>query len=374
MNSEKNRFPITEAVYFDTNILKKLLLGNEGVDFVELRTVSKSMRANFFIPEISFKEWVELHKNETDILINQIKRTYPQLQRNLQIEPLKFELPKVSEAIVQSAMEKYINEAEIKVIQTPQNIQIKNLIEMSIRHIAPFAEKDKGFKDTLILSTIIEHMINSGFKTAIFLTEDKIFEHQDVLKRLEDMKLQISIVKSVKDAKDLIKKQVTETFKAMIEKEKQEILTFLKTKEKEIFDYIVNNTEVSEFFIKGGFLDKNKINGSIEKISAIRPKEISRVIHGMFSTKEKPPEEGAEPITFSVSVEFDLIVKQYSRYAVVGPRFSISTPEDFERVKHEVTLPDIIERTVIRDITADAWLYKENNKYSNLKIQHILTY
>jgi hypothetical protein len=155
MNSEKNRFPITEAVYFDTNILKKLLLGNEGVDFVELRTVSKSMRANFFIPEISFKEWVELHKNETDILINQIKRTYPQLQRNLQIEPLKFELPKVSEAIVQSAMEKYINEAEIKVIQTPQNIQIKNLIEMSIRHIAPFAEKDKGFKDTLILSTII---------------------------------------------------------------------------------------------------------------------------------------------------------------------------------------------------------------------------
>ena len=105
----------------------------------------------------------------------------------------------------------------IEVIETPKNISIRQLVTMAAFKIRPFEDKrEKGFRDTVILYTILEDAKKRNIKDCLFITEDKIFAHEDVQQIIKKYRVNIDIADSLETATVLIKSVLDEKIKIFI--------------------------------------------------------------------------------------------------------------------------------------------------------------
>jgi len=385
-----NSVTIPKVVYFDTNIIFQLPYWSSNVNFIELRESAQLIRAPLFVPEIVAKEIVQRRIETASDQLRKLKDTSSGLGRLLNRKPLEYEEVERIDEIITVLTDDFLKHIGIEVIPTPANISIQKLIDMAVRREAPFqglGEKgergDKGFKDTIILFTIIDHMVSNSIKDAVFLTVDSIFSSKELISRLQNQGLNLFIAKSFKEATEYINKSIDNLVKQHIEEESNKIKEFLEAKFEYITDYIVNNVEISEQFLKptgllGALLDDHSLdNVSIKKILKITPKSITSAKPGLIDQDE--PELGnAKAITFTVSLQFNLIVQEYS-FGIFGfesEKFPISTPEAYEELKVKTAFrePKIMEKTVLRDITIDAYIHLKDEKYDKLEISKVHTY
>lgn len=378
MHSEQESI-LPEAVYFDTNVLRQLSSGVSNVDFIELRKQLDLISVGLFAPDVVVKEWIQHRTVEVADEIENIKKASRKLGRLLSQEPLKYEEPKDFETNLESEMKKYLDSIGIKLAPTPKNIEIEMLIEMAVKKEAPFekpAEEkgfaEKGFRDAIILFTIIEHMKNNKFRNAILLSADRIFTKEGVTTRLKNDGLNVLVAGNLADANGQMKKLINTAIKSITEEEEQAIKSFLVEHSNQIFDYVLKNAEVSERFLseRGGMFGLDRI----ESVLNVRPKEISKVSLGHTVRKEPLPKD-VQPITISVSTEFDLLVREYGlSWFFNKPKFLLSTPEDFQKVKFQSPTPSVEQKAVTREITVEATILKTADSYSNLQLLRVITY
>lgn len=303
---------------------------------------------------------------------------------------LEYEKVEKIEEIITVLTDDFFKHIGIEVIPTPANISIQELIDMAVRRKPPFqglGEKgergDKGFKDTIIFLTIIDHMASNSVKDAVFLTADSIFSSQELITRIQNQGFNIFVAKSFKEATEYINKSIDKLIKQHIEEESNKIKDFLEANFQYITDYIVKTVEISEQFLKptgllSALLDDQSLdNVSIKKILKIIPKSITSAKSGLIN-QDEPEIKNAKAITFTVSLEFNLIVQEYG-FGIFGfesEKFPISTPEAYEesKVKPSLREPKIEGKTVLRDITVDAYILLKNEKYDKLEILKVHTY
>jgi len=295
------------------------------------------------------------------------------LGRLLHRKPLEYEKLREVVSTINSIMNNYLYSANIQVVPTPKNIKIETLIEMAIKKEAPFEEKDKGFRDTIILFTIIEHMLSNKLSNAILVSGDRIFSHEDVANRLKENGLNIIVSNNIKEAKEKLKSIISDVVKIIIDKEKEELKAFLNKRSEEIFKFVLEKAEISEFFLKGGFITSEDIPGSIKKVLSVRPIEISDVNPGLTFSDKQPP-QGYEFVTFSVLTEFDLVIQQSGLAALFGPRFPLSSLEVFERLSYEPQKLIETQKTIKRNITVEALIAKKNDQYADLQLLRCVTF
>lgn len=369
MNSANNKIVIPQAIYFDTNVLFNLSHGVKNVDFIELRDLIKNV-IGFYVPEVVVREWIQKRIEETSEGIEKLDNICRSLGRIMNRDPLNYEKPREFEKTIKGVMMKYIIAAGITLIATPNNISLPTLIDMAIKKKAPFQKKrEKGFRDAIALFTIIWHMQESKFSNAILLTNDKIFHHEDVMSRFQTNELNINIAPDFTSAKNLIETQIDVIVKAQLEEKKIKLMSFLMTRSEEIFEYVLKNARISERFLKSDF----KFPVIVKKILVVRPKKISNVSLGSTLTEGSQP-EGVESVTFSVSTEFDILVDFFFKPLLDTPKFSLSDPEDFEKMKYQSTPSHVEQTTITRDISVEAKVTIDENKYTNIKLLKVITY
>jgi hypothetical protein len=169
-----------------------------------------------------------------------------------------------------------------------------------------------------------------------------------------------------------MKKLIDTVVESFIERKEQTIKSFLVKESDQIFDYVLKNAHVSEPFLRGhgGIFGI----GSVEAVSAVRPKEISEVSFGHTARKETLA-EGVEPITFSVSTEFDLVVRDFGlSWPFNQPKFPLSSPESFPITKLRLPESNVRQTTATREITVEATILETDGNYSNLQLLRVLTY
>jgi len=54
------------------------------------------------------------------------------------------------------------------------------LIDKAVRRIPPFEGKDKGFKDAMIIESVIEYPVSTKTNNFVFVSSDKIFEDEAI--------------------------------------------------------------------------------------------------------------------------------------------------------------------------------------------------
>lgn len=368
----------TQAYYFDTNVLRQLSRGTANVEFIRLRDVARHgddpTRKVLFVPSVVVKElthhWIQDVYEEIENLDKASRNLGHMLARTV-----NYEHPQDVERDVDKLVAEFLNSTEIEVIQIP-NIPVESLVDMAVKKEAPFEEKkEKGFRDAVIMFTILDHMETNQISNATLISADRIFSHEAVLKRFESKGFRLSVAKTVVEAKEQRMKEVDEAISVYIDGMERELKVFLSSKRQQIFEFIHKNTRISESFLRGGlFQPKDDLLGTvIKKILAYRPKEVSKVYIGLISTKEPVP-QGFTGITFTVSLEIDLLIQDLRLTIFDPPTLALSSLDEFEKVRYSVPTGIEAQKTVVREITVEALLSKENGQYADLQIIKLLSY
>jgi len=365
------------AIYFDTNALNQLVHGETNVDFIELRQVSKE-RVGLFAPDVVVRELVHHRQLEALEQMARIRQASQSLRRLLFRESHDYEDVKDVEDTVRTGVLAFLGSLEILTIPTPQ-IELEVLLDMAIKKDPPFEEKrEKGFRDSVILFTILQHMQNNHFSSAILVSGDQVFGHKGVLERFRRRSISISVAKNVNHALEIYKTQIEEALSSFIEETAEQIKSFLGSRFRDISDYIFEHGEISESFIRGGLFGTSEelLGTTVKKILAVHPKAVSRVRLGLVSKEDDeavPP--GWKGITFSVSLDIDLLVNTLRLHDLFGPRVPIAALEAFEKVKYTYAPPNPDEQiTVQRELTIQALLKGLAGTYTDLQLVKVLSY
>lgn len=366
-----------QAIYIDTNILIRLNYGDASVDFFELRGLLEGNSVSMYVPETVVKEFIQYRIRDAQSQVDKIKTASTKLARLLGRSPSAFETPNDLTETIKGMVNEFIQAVGLEIIKTP-DISLETLIDMAVQKEPPFEEKgEKGFRDSVIVFTIIDHMKNNDFSTAIFVSNDKIFSNTQVIKRFQESGLMVLVEEGFTQAKEQFNKQINKVTVKFLEKFSKEILPFLRSRSQEIFEYVLKNAEVSEDFLKrrGLLRQEELLSGTIRKVLAVRPVEISGVFPAHLSKKQEEAEEGYKPVTLFVETEFDLVIEEYGFLPTSSPKFKLSAPEDFEKLPRTFSLgPTVREITITRPITVETWVSKQNDEYSNIKLLRIMSY
>jgi hypothetical protein len=385
MKAKSPKLP--DTIYLDTNMLMQLPYWSSNIDFIELRESAKSINCPILVPEVVAQELLQRRIETARDHYRALEVQCSSLGKLLKRDPISYEKIDMPEEKIILLTEDFLRHIGIQVVPTPENISIQELIDMAVKKEAPFqglgekGEKgDKGFKDTIILFTIIQHMKSCGLQHALFLTADNIFTDKHVIERITRESLHLEIEKNFKDGNNYLRSNLDALVRQHLEEESSRLIDFLDGKFMEICDFIVGNVSISEQFIKptgllAAFTQDHSLDCvSIKKIIDINPSRISNAYPGLLREDELKI-EGAESITFSVSLQIDLIIEEYDfGYASsLSKRFPISEPEAYEAIRacQPSFQPKSREHTVYRDLTIDAHIYLKDGEYDRLKIDKI---
>lgn len=367
---------LPRAIYFDTNALNQLTHGEANVDFVELRQISQG-RSGLFVADVVVRELIQLRFREALEQINKIKQGSQRLGHLLFRKSFGYERAESVEETISKEIINFLHSLEIDTIPTP-NIPLETLIEMAIKKHPPFEEKrEKGFRDSVILFSILEHVQNNQFLSAMLVTGDQKFS-QAIIDRFEMCSLDIVTAKNISEAVEKYKAELENQITSLAEEKSRNIKAFLQTQFQAISDYIYEHAEISESFLRGGMFNirDDMVGTTIKKIVAFRPKEVSKVHLGLLL---KPQNEavpaGFRGITFTVATDIDLIVNQLTLADLFPPKISVTALEEFEKAKY-VSAPPLSDEqmTVNRELTLQAQIKEENETYSDLQILQVLSY
>jgi hypothetical protein len=364
---------LAEAIYLDTNVLRKLSHGETASDFVELREKATRIGLSVFAPEVAVREWIESGVDDAHASLRKLKDAAGKLGQSLGRDPINHDEPADVALTVRRRMVEYLDSAKISVVRTPPGLSLEMLLDMAVQHEAPFEMEDKGFKDTLILFTIIDHMRSEGLSRSILVSGDAVFNHDHVKNRLSEERLVLEVAKNMKEASKLLDTQFGEAVAIWNAQDQERIKSLLTRQFDRVAKFIIERGAVSPSYFSGGLFAERRLPPGVspKRILAVRPKEVREVFPGLTLTRTPIP-EGMIAVTFSVAVQFDLIVDRYPIPFLAGPSVPLSNPQEYQ-LDSILPAPPVEEQTtVIADISVEAAVREREGEYSELTLLNVL--
>jgi len=366
------------CIYLDTNILRKVGFTDLTAPFLGFKKWSDELKIPIVIPELVWMEWFNDFYENIQKKKSQTESNIRDFRILLKLDSEEFKLPDDYIDVLIVTLKEKIKEMGISIINTPKNISLDELVTMAVFKIRPFEDKgEKGFRDTIILYTILEDMKNNKIESSLFVTDDKVFTHKDVSKKIKSYKVDLQITTSFEESSKLVKEILDYKARSIIEDKEKKLLAFVNSKRSEIFSFVKNNAELTEDFItKGGFLSsKQDIFGQIESVIAFEPVEVESAFVRLRSYKDMKYSKNTEPILISIKTMLRVVYSplSFSRPAVKAP--------DLSKFKEVVTntRPSIFgepeETKLIRSLTVSALAIKnDQDEYSDLKLENASTF
>lgn len=363
-----------KAIYLDTNILIGLRKEITTPEFQVLKNICNNLNIPILIPQVVYDEWIFHYTNE------EVPKIFKKIDSSLQeLENYVVSLEDISVKInknkilkeLKSYLTNRIQEVGIETISTSQ-IQLETLLNRAIKKIRPFKEKDKGFRDTVILYTILNYAKDFSEGDHLLITNDGDFDHNDVYKTASDFNVNLIILKSVQEALSYLQKYLERAYKQFLKLRAKKLEEFLKNQQEEIITFIREHGTFSDMFFwqeprKDPFFIK-----SIKKINYIELEDIYGANAGFLPEGAK---QGWVEISFVAKLKF-LVTTEIMQ--IPWPlRLSVGKNRDVE-IFSSTILPqekEQQEEEIEKDLTIYAKaLVDANDNYSGLKITNLVTY
>ena len=377
MNSIKSEiFP--QAIYFDTNLLRGLPIHLESADLAELRDFSKRFGFRLLMPQLAVEEYINFRQGEAKEKYNNLIALARYIERLTSKGETLNEILNSTELYknVKELQSKRFNELGIEIIPTP-NLDIHKVCDKFFQNPIIY-QGHEGFKDVVILETILNHALNEKFGQIIIVSKDKAFGYSGIINQFASLGIKLEVISDGKNYSDVlfslvqnIRENVQE-FGLQIFTEKQTIIkNSLIRRADEVFRFILENAKIDKFLEVRDFSPLNAVLGeqeevlpplsSIEKINNIRFLEIRNVFPELQERVD-----GRYPIDFSAIVEFNIAIS-YPKF--VKPLWPIAgllqNPEYMNVVSHTETTVE--ERTVNRTFYIQASVEKKDAAEMNFK-------
>lgn len=372
---KNENFP--DSVYIDTNTLYSLTTGKLSItDFLALKKFCDDYKISITIPAIVFFEWYKMLKEKLSEHKRKMIESLNWLNQQLDLKLESPQLPEKIDDVLFVKIKKILEEMGIKVIKNTKKYSLEDIISFAVNKIKPFEQNDKGLRDSIILLTIIDHMISNNHKRSILVTNDDVFYKPGIEEHPKKSNVKIDFYKTYKDTLEDLRKVLKIKVDEYVKKHSQKILYYLEGHSDFIYKYIIKNAKISEDFLTGNsFLqvEDTKIFGEILRINKIKPLKISSAYPSLLRKRESLP-KNFEYITFTVETEFNLTYRPFLPWN--KPTFSLSNPKEFENLKSPYTsyYGNPIETTVKRDISVEAKLEQNNSDYKKIIFIRVLSF
>lgn len=337
------------AFFLDTNILEALPETLESGELNSLVSEAKQFHCKVYLPDVVAREWIKHRFDKAVGSYADIRKGSDHLRKYIDAIPdFKLESKAIYNAVFKAGIQR-IKNAGLRILRPPF-IKTRSITSNAVCEVAPFAPDGKGFKDELIVLSMLDVVSRWTFKSCILVTKDRHFSEKDIASRFKPFDVDFRTVDRLQNATQLIVDTLDEAVRRHYEKVTREATEYTKLHWKEISRSIIDKVSsdgVSEFRLTHAYGETPSIlEGTLKRVVSVKPLEIKEAMPGI-------PDEstGLTPITISVDVELEL---EYERMEldwadVFGRRVKITEekrefkPNRYSRVVETKTVDASIE-------------------------------
>ncbi len=294
------------AVYFDTNILRGAGWPKGNAQLLQVINHAEWLSIQLCLPDVVRREleghWIRTVEKNWQDANSQTAALTKTLKPLLSIAKLP-ELPDEPQL-----MEHFYKDAQPAIKQfvsvATTTRPVSDFVKMAILRQATFDDQGNGFRDAVILCSILEHAETHGFVSAVLVSEDGDFQRPGVSNLLSSLGFDFRVIKKLDELETLLKKNKNAAFREYLEAERSQMLDALNDKSEEIEAFLVANLSVSARDL--GVWNK------IRKVESLRLLSIENAHTGFdfLSTKRAGPSRVR--ISADVKVEVILDMEQYA--------------------------------------------------------------
>ena len=270
----------------------------EHVDFSDLLQWKDLLKFSIAVSHVSWLEFMRARYKQVDECISK--------ERQLRSSLLKLgqgctELKAIDDRLVElrrnleNLFQKKLSKLGVQVLPIAK-LDLETLLHMSIENVAPFEEAaEKGFRDSLIMFSILEAIKGRPELNAMVVSADTLFV-QGILAKQAEYRTALSVVGDLKKAVGYIGGFVDKAVRALRNKEKLEAKELLLKYRPEIEKAVGEIRELSYFDIPSALS-----GGHVERILSLRFNEVE-------SATWKNRTENAATILFSLKCTLTVLV------------------------------------------------------------------
>lgn len=297
--------PRPDAIYLETSFLWTLPIDLEHARFLNLKERAANLRIPLFTVRLCVDEYLFDKAGEIEVGLHQLEARIKDVAPYV-LEPPKISLPPDVEAIVAELEPRVLSSLTRHGVEVVANAEVPQdtLVMMSVRKTRPFEEKrEKGFRDTIILYSVLEHAKACGFDSIVLVALDKVFGHSDVQAIAEGLGVTLNVAQTPEEAVAVLEEFQSKELVVWLARRKSILAKFLRSQSDVILAYVRNNVQIEEYSLtqKFGPLD-------LREIRSIELADVDRVLPG-FLPPEK--EEGQVRIGFDVRLRVEFLGKPF---------------------------------------------------------------
>src|SRR5713226_9040520 len=307
----------------------------EDVDFADLLQLKKLVKFDIVVSRVSWMEFLRKRKDQVSKCIGRIRRLRSSLENLGQspdelkaIEGRVIDLDKNLEPV----FEKKLASLEIGILPLAK-CDLENLLRMSIGNVPPFEEShEKGFRDSLIMFSILEAIKGRPDLNAFVVSEDKLFT-KGILAKQSEFGTVVNVVGDIEKVNIHMVGLIDESLRVRRNKEKQEAKELLLKYRTAIERAVQNIREFSVWEIPS-----TSLGGPVERILSFEFNDVN-------SATWKTRTEESATILFSLKCALTALVGpplwefMNTRYQVGGVSTLLTpTNRDPREVKMEKTV------------------------------------
>jgi hypothetical protein len=287
------------------------------------------------------------------------------------------------QAGVREALLARLEQSRIQIVPTPQ-IELASIVNRFLQKRPPFNAGDRGFKDAIIIETIIQHACRDNhLDHVVVVSSDSVFEHPTIVAQFSDAGTVAHIVGGKPEALfgNLVNKlqsMWTEAVDAVLAHKREAALNFAKLHEAEILRCVAGRARMGRSDLMGYGLkqfgreadeaDRKLEFSRMVSIDAIRP---AFVESAFLLGRPGDRSDGRTTLVITVAIEIDLTIA--SRNPFAETRVPIANAAHLLEPSIAWDLPETLEPlTVKRNVTVNASVASEgveSDEYRDLRLE-----
>ncbi len=348
------------AIFLDTNVLDSLPENLQSGSLQSLLSEAKSLELSVYVSDIVAREWVQ-HRLEKAVksVVTSAKCMKQLNQYSKEWVEMAFPSGEVLRETVETEAKKRLESSGLVALQPPQ-VTIAELSNAAACKLPPFGEANKGFKDELIVLTMLDLIARYNYKAAMLVSNDKGFLHGRITERFACYCVKFLCVSSLEEASKELQKALS-----------LDVRRFHEEREKRVRELAeqdwqtIAGTAVEQVQTEGVRWHPFPATDELPFMSRVR--RILEVIPSKISSLDVGPTDedtGWANVTLHVLCELRVDIEQYGMGSLFGHKIYM----DGERRSQASMKPSRSEAVIERTIWLEAKAKQEGDTWTEFSL------
>ena len=312
-----------QKVFIDSTALFQLGPRLETVDFARLLEFKSHLAIQLCVSEVSWREYLRQRREEIKTCIKRIRQSEIDLakygQTVAEFKAISTHVTGYLESLEAHFSEK-ASQLGLSILPLPP-IDLNTLLRMSIDCTPPFERaNEKGFRDSLIMFTILSTIQGRPGDNALLITGDQLLS-QGCRGLVNEYQTCLNVVESFDEAVKVFESEITELYRQRLRQEGEAAKAELLKHRQQISERVREIRELTEADLGQGFAAR-LAGRSPEQVHEVLSLSFTDVESALWKDKDKP----ASRILFKIRCDARVNVREptdsshfeYPKYTVGG--------------------------------------------------------